>query len=177
MRAAFPRPDYYGPSAPRPGYQRTTRLPAASRPAGRNEAGTRGGSHVHHLSITGLGPQLCPSGIAMVTPQSFSMASRPGLGNPAREFPARHEGRLRTAPQPVSTGFELVRLLRSFRTLVPVVDLPALLAGPAPSGSTGASRRCQGCSRPPRRLPVQAALSFATLLRQHSGGGLSPPLE
>jgi len=88
MHAAFPRPDYYGPSAPHPGYQRTTRLPATPRPAGGDAAGAGGGSHVHHLSVAGLGPQLCPSGIAMVTPQSFSMASRTGLGNPAREFPA-----------------------------------------------------------------------------------------
>jgi hypothetical protein len=28
MYAAFPRPDYYGPSAPRRGYRRTTRQPA-----------------------------------------------------------------------------------------------------------------------------------------------------
>jgi len=39
------------------------------------------------------------------------------------------------------------------------VHLLVSLAGPAPSGSTGTSRRCQGCSRPPRRLPAQASLS------------------
>jgi hypothetical protein len=45
-------------------------------------------------------------------------------------------------------------------TLVSLVHLLVSLAGPAPSGSTGTSRRCQGCSHPPRRLPGQTALSF-----------------
>jgi hypothetical protein len=46
-------------------------------------------------------------------------------------------------------------LLRGFQVLVPHVHRPVLLAGPAPSGSAGASRRCQGCfppSLPYRRL-------------------------
>ena len=45
-------------------------------------------------------------------------------------------------------------------TLVPHVRLCIMLAGPAPSGSTRTSRRCQGCSHPPQRLLVQAALGF-----------------
>jgi hypothetical protein len=49
------------------------------------------------------------------------------------------------------------------------------LAGPAPSGSTGTSRLCQGCSRPPRHHADQAALSYSDLLRQAAGEGLSPP--
>ena len=47
------------------------------------------------------------------------------------------------------------------------------LAGP--SGSPSPSGRCHGCSRPPRRLPVQAAASFTVLLRQNGDEGLSPP--
>jgi hypothetical protein len=39
-------------------------------------------------------------------------------------------------------------LLRSFQTLVSHVHLPITLAGPRPSGSTGPSRRCQGCCPP-----------------------------
>src|SRR5207237_1249064 len=55
---------------------------------------------------------------------------------------------------------------RDVMTLVPRVLLSVTLAGPAPSGSTGTSRLCRGCSRPPRRFPGQAAPSFAALLRQ-----------
>ncbi|WP_198290348.1 helix-turn-helix domain-containing protein [Salinispora pacifica] len=35
-----------------------------------------------------------------------------------------------------------------------------------PSGSTGTSRRCQGCSHPPRHHPDQAAPSYINPLRQ-----------
>jgi hypothetical protein len=49
------------------------------------------------------------------------------------------------------------------------------LPGPTPSGSAGAPRVCQGCSHPRRHHPGQAALSFAILLRQDNGVGLSPP--
>jgi hypothetical protein len=62
-------------------------------------------------------------------------------------------------------------------TSVPRVLLFATLAGPTPSGSTNPSRLCQGCSRPPRHHPDQAALNYIDLLRQAEGGGLSPPLE
>jgi hypothetical protein len=59
--------------------------------------------------------------------------------------------------------------------LVPHVHLLVSLAGPRPSGSTGLSRRCQGCSHPHVRLHAQAALSFTGLLRQTGGGVLSSP--
>jgi hypothetical protein len=39
-------------------------------------------------------------------------------------------------------------------TLVPRVLLSVTLAGPTPSGSTGTSRLCRGCSRHPRRFPA-----------------------
>ena len=55
--------------------------------------------------------------------------------------------------------------LRDVVTLVPRVLLFVTLAEPTPSGSTGASRLCQGCSHPFRHLPEQAALSFTALLR------------
>ena len=53
----------------------------------------------------------------------------------------------------------------------------ATLAEPIPSGSTGASRLCQGCSHPPRHLPGRAALNFTALLRQDDDEGLPPPFE
>ena len=51
------------------------------------------------------------------------------------------------------------KALRGFTPSVPHVLLSIPLAGPAPSGSTGTPRLCQGCSQPPRHLPDQPALS------------------
>ena len=78
--------------------------------------------------------------------------------------------------RPVSARFEPVSALKGVTTPVPRVLLSVTLAGPAPSGSTRTSRLCQGCSRPPRHHPDQAAPSFSDLLRQAAGEGLSPPL-
>src|SRR6478609_11797638 len=91
---------------------------------------------------------------------------------------SRRAGTRRDAPPPahirqVGAGSEL----RDFTTLVPRVLLSITLTGPTPSGSADAPRLCQGCSRPPRHLPDQAALSSANPLRRADHGGLSPPLE
>jgi hypothetical protein len=66
-------------------------------------------------------------------------------------------------------------LLRSFTARVPLVHLPVSLAGPAQPGSTGTSRRCQGCF-PPMSVVSPTGLPSAStaLLRQDGGGGLSP---
>jgi hypothetical protein len=72
---------------------------------------------------------------------------------PAKEFPARHHGQVRTAIQPTSTGFELAALLRGFTPLVPHVHLLVSLAEPAPSGSTDTSRRCRSCLPPSPASP------------------------
>jgi hypothetical protein len=61
-------------------------------------------------------------------------------------------------------------------TLVPRVRLLALLAGPAPSGSADASRRCRGCFPPSPAPPDRTAPSFVRLLRQPDGEVVSPPL-
>ena len=62
-------------------------------------------------------------------------------------------------------------LLRGVQPLVPHVHLPVLLAGPAPSGGAGTSRRCQGCfhpSRPSRRVRLPSA---STSPLRRAGGG------
>jgi hypothetical protein len=40
------------------------------------------------LPIDGLGAQLCPCGLATLTPQTFGVASLPATSRPARKFPA-----------------------------------------------------------------------------------------
>ena len=101
-------------------------------------------------------------GYAAAFPRSLPSSSCP----PPREFPATLT-RGRCAPHPAQ--IHQVRAgaaSRGCHTPVPHVLLSVTLAGPRPSGSTGPSRLCQGCSHPPRHHPVQAAPSFTALLRQ-----------
>jgi hypothetical protein len=100
-------------------------------------------------------------GYAAAFPRSLPGSSCP----PPREFPATT--RDRCAPHPAQ--IHQVRAgaaSRGCHTPVPHVLLSVTLAGPRPSGSTGPSRLCQGCSHPPRHHPGQAAPSFTALLRQ-----------
>jgi len=115
-------------------------------------------------------------GYAADLPRSLPGGSCP----PPREFPARHEGRVRTAssPDPPGSSWRLIKGVShtgSSRTPLHPAHRPG------PSGSTGPSRLCQGCSRPPRHHPGPAALSSTVLLPsccdKISGEGLSPPLE
>jgi len=96
---------------------------------------------------------------------------------PTREFPTRHR-RDGCAPHPahihqIGAG----EPLRDLLTLVPRVLLFVTLAEPTPSGRTGMSRLCQGCSHRSRHLPRSAALSCTALLRQDDDEGLPPPFE
>jgi hypothetical protein len=133
-----------------------------------------GGSRVHCDPLSGLGARLCPSSIAMSTPQAFPMASRYGFPIPPGSSRRPHGQRCALRPAQI-------RQVRAGvpgegrKTPVPRVLLSATLAGPAPSGSTGTSRLCQGCSHPPRRHTDPAAPSYSDLLRQATGEGLSPP--
>ena len=80
---------------------------------------------------------------------------------PAQKFPSRPKpagSALQPSPYPSGLSWRIV--LRSILPLVPRVHLPVSLAGPAPSDSAGAFRRCQGCVRLRRCPPGQAALSF-----------------
>ena len=63
---------------------------------------------LHYRPVNGLGIRLYPCGIA----SGYFAVIHPGLRDrpcrPSPQFPARHEERARTAPQPESTGLELV---------------------------------------------------------------------
>lgn len=84
--------------------------------------------------------------------------------------------RVRTAHQPASTGLDLVTNSRASAP-VPYVCPLISLTEPDPSGSTGPTRFCRGCSHPHRRPPAQAAASFNPPLRPRSDEDLSPPFE
>ena len=77
------------------------------------------------------GAQLCPCGIATVTPQHFTVASRANIHMPTREFPIPTISRDRCAPHPahirqIGAG----EPLRDVVTLVPHVLLFVTLAEP-----------------------------------------------
>ena len=76
----------------------------------------------------GIGTQLCPSIIAMVTPQAFTVASRAAT-SPAQRVPlATHVARVRNVTRPESARFRVGGLvLRGFQPLVPV-RIPLRLA-------------------------------------------------
>ena len=153
MYVAFPRSDYYGASAPPRGQQPTVDLPAYAL-AGRRGGRSRSGSHVHHDPISGGGAQLCPCSIATSTPQAFLVASGPAKRtDPRSRIPPKQDAC--TAIPAIPQGCSRCDRLRGFQTLVPHVHLPALLAGPGPSGSSRPPRRCQSCF-PPSPAPPES---------------------
>jgi hypothetical protein len=97
----------------------------------------------------------------------------PGVPHPAMR------GRVRTAIQPLSTGFELAGNLRGVTALVPLVHLPVSLAGPGPSGSAGPSRRCRGCSPASPAFPGSACpqLRYAAATAQRRSPSTSARLH
>jgi hypothetical protein len=83
-----------------------------------------------------------------------------GKINPIQEFPPTWDGAHRDPAQihRVRAGGGLEGLYNAGSSRV---HLPVSLAGPAPSGSTGTSRRCRGCSPPdPADSPNPATPSF-----------------
>ena len=155
MYTAFSCSDYYGSSAPFRRHQPATGLPHH---VGRDR---RSGSHVHSRTLQ---RGRCPA-----------MPLQPRHGYAAvlhRGLPAGDIDRPRSSPNwPDPSGVCCnpalicqVRVggpcLRGFPPLVPRVHLSVSLAGPTPSDSAGASRRCQGCFHLHRCPSGQAALSF-----------------
>src|SRR6266536_4971591 len=104
-------------------------------------------------------PSYTPAASPAVRRSPSPWPPRPATTNRLRSRPPPPR-RACTADRPTSARFGAGTSLTEPHTLVPRVHLLALLAGPGPSGSTGPSRRCQGCSHPCVRLHAQAALSF-----------------
>ncbi len=146
MRPAFPTSDYYGSSAPPRRHQPATDLPTGQLAADRVRDHLDG-SHVHLPTVRRDRHPAMP----LQHRRGYATDIHHGLPasdtNRPRSSPHRLV-RVRAATRPVSARFEPVDLLRSVQSLVPHVCLSVLLAGPDPSGSTGPSRRCQGCLPP-----------------------------
>jgi hypothetical protein len=93
-------------------------------------------------------------------------------------LPTNQPGRGAHRTRPISTRFGAGDILRDVITQVPRVLLSVTLAGPAPSGSTGTSRLCQGRSHPPPAPPrVRLPSAPPPCCDRVSGEGLSPPLD
>ena len=167
--------DYYGASAPPAALSRRRTCPRpglAVRARGRHADG----SHVHHvIDRSGRRPALPRQhrhGYAADLHRGLPTGELNGFG-----VDPHHTDRGRALhPGPYPPDLSRLRL-RGFNHWFLSLHLLALLAGPAPSGSAGTSRRCRGCFHPPRRSPDQAAPSFTRPLRRPDGEGLSPPLD
>jgi hypothetical protein len=151
MQTAFPPSNYYEASAPPEDHQPTTSLPATA-PAGQQVGRPR----VVPTFTTDRSTREMPSYTPTASPQvRRSLSSwpphrfvHPGSGV------ARH---LHTADaHGTPTQIHQVRVgstLTGLHALVPLVHLLVLLAGPAPSGSADAPRRCQDCFPPSPASP------------------------
>ncbi len=176
MWPAFPTSDYYGPSAPPRSHQPTAGLPAAAH-CGRRKGRLRDGSHVHHLSIDGVGAQLFP----LQHRHEYAADLPRGLTTNCIRSASESRPQPRTACaaiRPTSTRLEPASLLRGFNhwfTLVTPFRLArrALghLAVPARLAFVGAAPALPRASR--IRLPP----ATTGLLRQPEGEVLSSPLD
>ena len=174
MWTAFPSPDYYGGSAPCPTPQVTAPLPADVL-AARRGGQTGQGSHVHCVSIGGVGAQLCSGSIATSTPQTFLVASRTGVNSrPGSRLPV-HEVGVHCSPAQIcqiragSTITEVPPLVHSRYTFPPCSPDPDHLAVLARPGFVRAA------SHPPQRFLDQAALNFDPAAATARTTGVSHP--
>ena len=158
MCRAFPDSDYYGSSVPSRRHPPTTRVPARQHATGRR-GDRRDGSHVHCMTAHRVRRPALPLRPRHTYAAGFRRGLPDGDFNRTGSCPTQRAG-TRRYPAHIRQVGAGGSLLRGFRTLVPHVHLPVLLAGPRSSGSADPSRRCRGCSHPPRRSPDQAAPSF-----------------
>ena len=159
MRTAFPSSDYYGGSAPCRAHRATVALPAGPLAAIR-VGQTRQGSHVHCVTVGGVGAQLCSDSIATSTPQAFLVASRTGVNyRPGSRLPVRLVG-VHCIPAHIhqigagSTITEVQPLVHSRYTFPPRSPDPTHLAVLDRPGFVRAA------SHPHQHLLAQAALNF-----------------
>jgi hypothetical protein len=175
MYAPLARPDYYEASVPPAAVSRHRACPP---PCWRH--GGKGGRGRFPRSLRIVQPGRRPA----IPRQHRHRLRRRLSARPPRRLlePATELTRLLESGHVLHPGPYPPDLSRRHRYGASTTDslplrLLTLLAGPGPSGSTGPSRRCRGCSRPPRRSPDQAASSFTRPLRRPGGGALPSPHE
>jgi len=177
MWPAFPTSDYYGGSAPsRP--DRSTVDPArcsalVARPVAR--AGTVPVFTDRRLTKEEPGYTPAASPRLRRRPSPWP----PGPTKEASPEVAHPEVRqARTAPSPDPPGSSWWDTLGGFTHRFLAYSFSSCSPGPPPSDGAGHAPALSGpLATHHRHLPDRAALSFTSLLRQASGGGLSPPLE
>ena len=165
MYAAFPRPEYYGGSAPSAPSAGVAPIPAPPPPA---EGGAWNGHGWFPRSLLSGQRDRHPAlplrhrhGYAAVLHrglQARTGETQPGVPRHGLAGTHRDPARIRR----VRAG----RASRGVTAPVPRVYLPVLLTAPAPSGSPGTTQLCRGCSHLPRRPADQAASSFTPPLRR-----------
>lgn len=177
MCPALPDPEYYGSAAP-PRPDRPTMDPALTTTLDRRRRGeVRDGSRVHPMFDRRRRSPAIPPRPWTRLPRSTS----PSLPRPAAisrpRIPHRQsQQRGRTAPSPDPPDSSWCALRRRQRRFLSYSS-PSRSPDPPHLAVLERPGFVRGCSHPPRHLPDQAAPSFTALLRQDSGGGLSPPLE
>ena len=148
----FPTLGLLRTSVPPQDPQPTAGLPADA-PGCATGGRPRGGSHVHHAPVDGVGAQLFPCSLATSTPQAFLVASSSASIFRLRSRRLVSESTC-TAVRPASHSLEPGNRLRGSTTGSLSLHLSVLLVGPRPSVGAGLSRRCQGCFPPSASLPA-----------------------
>jgi hypothetical protein len=151
MWAAFPPADYYEASAPPHGQQPATGLPAAvldGQPGGRSRVVPTFTTYRSTREMPSYTPAASPRVRRRSSPWPPRRSVHPGFGVTRPVFAA--------GAHDIPTQIHQVRVgstLTEPHALVPLVHLLVSLAGPAPSGSANAPRRCQDCSPPSPASP------------------------
>jgi hypothetical protein len=148
---AFPGSDYYETSAPPDDHQPATGLPSPHL-ARREEGGHRWFPRSPRTDRRGRRPAVIPAASPQLRRRPSPWPPRPALSAGHRAS-SPHSRPPCTAPRPRSARFRAGSSLTGRRHWFLSVHLLVSLAGPAPSGSTGTSRRCQGCFPPSPASP------------------------
>ena len=113
MWPALPTSEYYGDSAPSAPFGRQRAYP-------HSRERRADGSHVHCCPVDGRGARLCPCGLVVATPQTFTTTCRARHISPSRQFPTpghrlddgpRHGYAPHSSPDPPGSSWSTIKRL------------------------------------------------------------------